>query len=111
MDLVTLDDLSAAAMLESSARIESLAQAWNRLKPEPMIAAPISQMPNYIKRAGFWGQVGALIKKLTVYKQPYSLLTWITSLILSATISILIGCIFWDTAIADAQLGHNDRIG
>lgn len=40
VDLVTLDDLSAAAMLESSARIETLANAWDQINSEPPLAAP-----------------------------------------------------------------------
>lgn len=40
MDLVTLDDLSAAAMLESSARIETLASAWEQMNSETPLAAP-----------------------------------------------------------------------
>lgn len=40
VDLVTLDDLSAAAMLESSARIETLASAWEQMNSETPLAAP-----------------------------------------------------------------------
>lgn len=40
MDLVTLDDLSAAAMLESSARIETLASAWEQMNSETPLVAP-----------------------------------------------------------------------
>lgn len=40
VDLVTLDDLSAAAMLESSARIETLASAWEQMNSETPLVAP-----------------------------------------------------------------------
>lgn len=111
MDLVTLDDLSAAAMLESSARIESLANAWDQVNSEPQMAAPPATLPNFTKRAGFCGQAVALSKRFIVYKQPDSLLAWISKLIAAAVLSLFIGCIFWDVPSTDPQLNLNDRLG
>lgn len=111
MDLVTLDDLSAAAMLESSARIEALANAWDQINSEPPLAAPPAALPYFVKRAGFCGQIGALIKRFTIYKQPGSLLSWISKLIVAAVLSLLIGCIYWDVPTSDPQLKFNDRFG
>lgn len=111
MDLVTLDDLSAAAMLESSARIESLANAWDAVTTEPTMSAPPANLPNFIRRAGFWGQATALTKRFIVYKQPGSLLSWISKLISAAVLSIFIGIIYWDIPSTDQQLNLNDRLG
>lgn len=112
LDLVTLDDLSAAAMLESSARIESLANSWDHIMSNEIpIGAPPANLPKYTKRAGFTKQFGALCKRYIVYKQPTSLLTWICKLIVAAVLSLLIGCIFWDVPLSDPQLTQNDRFG
>lgn len=112
VDLVTLDDLSAAAMLESSARIESLANAWEHMSADhhPQLAPP-APMPSFRRHAGFFGQIMALTKRFILYKQPGSLLAWISKLISAAVLSLLIGCIFWDVPISDPQLELNDRLG
>lgn len=53
VDLVTLDDLSAEAMLESSQRIEQLAEIF-RQKQEPMSdPGPPSTLPMTVKRSNF----------------------------------------------------------
>lgn len=111
MDLVTLDDLSAAAMLESSSRIESLANAWDQFNSEPPMAAPPTNLPHYTKRAGICGQSYALFKRFIAYKQPGSVLSWITKFIVAAVLSLLIGCVYWDIPASDPQLNLNDRLG
>lgn len=132
MDLVTLDDLSAAALLESSARIDSLSNAWDHLNSEPPIAAPLANLPEPTKKAGHFKQMVALCKRYVrfflisesliygivvhfhrymVYKQPGSLLSWISKLIVAAVLSLFIGCIFWDIPVSDPQLNLNDRLG
>ncbi|XP_037954188.1 ATP-binding cassette sub-family G member 8-like [Teleopsis dalmanni] len=111
LDLVTLDDLSAAAMLESSARIETLANNWDQINSEPPLAAPPASLTNFTRKAGVLGQTKALIKRFTSYKQPGSLLTWISKLIAAALLSLCIGCIFWDVPASDPQLTYNDRLG
>ncbi|XP_053687046.1 ATP-binding cassette sub-family G member 8 isoform X1 [Sabethes cyaneus] len=111
LDLVTLDDLSAAALLESSARIESLANSWDHVNSEPPLAAPVANLPEPTKSAGFFGQINALAKRYMSYKQPGSLLNWISRLILAAVLSLFVGCIFWDVPASDPQLNLNDRLG
>lgn len=111
VDLVTLDDLSAAAMLESSARIESLANAWDQMNSEPPLAAPPAALPYFVRRAGFFGQLSALFKRYTIYKQPTSILSWISKLIIAAVLSLMIGGIYWDVPNSDPQLKYNDRFG
>lgn len=111
MDLVTLDDLSAAAMLESSARIDSLATAWDRTKLDHAQVSPPAPLPNFTKRAHFFGQLTALSKRFLVYKQPGSLLAWISKLIAAAVLSLVVGVIYWDVPSSDPQLNLNDRLG
>jgi hypothetical protein len=108
---VTLDDLSAAALLESSARIESLANAWDRMNSEPPLAAPLASLPDPTKAAGFCGQISTLFKRYVTYKQPGSLLTWISRLIIAAVLSLALGGIFWDIPASDPLLTYNDRLG
>lgn len=108
---MTLDDLSAAAMLESSARIEALANAWDQMNAEPPLAAPPAALPYFVRRANFCGQLSALFKRYTIYKQPGSILSWISKLIIAAVLSLMIGCIFWDVPTSDPQLKYNDRFG
>lgn len=112
MDLVTLDDLSAAAMLESSARIESLANAWEHVGADshPQFVPP-GPMPSFRRHAGLAGQLLALTKRFVLYKQPSSLLAWISKLICAAVLSLFVGCIFWDVPTSDPQLDLNDRLG
>lgn len=45
------------------------------------------------------------------YKQPGSLLNWISRLILAAVLSLLVGTVFWDVPASDPQLNLNDRLG
>jgi len=111
LDLVTLDDLSAAAMLESSARIEAAANAWDQMNSEPPLAAPPTTLPYFVRSAGFCGQIYALFKRYAIYKQPGSILSWISKLIVAAVLSLLIGCIYWDVPTSDPQLKFDDRFG
>lgn len=108
---MTLDDLSAAAMLESSARIETLANAWDQMNSEPPLAAPPATLPYFVRRAGICGQFYALVKRFIFYKQPGSILSWICKLIAAAILSLLIGCIYWDVPTSDPNLKFGDRFG
>ena len=56
VDLVTLDDLSAEAMVESSQRIDQMAAAYRR-RAEPLSdPGPPAILPPKIKRANFFVQ-------------------------------------------------------
>lgn len=111
VDLVTLDDLSAAALLESSARIDSLANAWERINPDPPMAVPAANLPSMTRKAGCLVQAKTICKRYMSYKQPGSLLSWISRLILAAILSLLIGFVFWDVPASDPQFTLNDRLG
>lgn len=45
------------------------------------------------------------------YTQPNTFLNWLTLIIVSASLSLIIGAIFWDVPNSDAQLTLNDRQG
>lgn len=108
---MTLDDLSAAALLESSARIDSLGNAWERINPDAPMAVPAANLPTMTKKAGWLVQAKTICKRYMSYKQPGSLLSWISRLILAAILSLLIGFVFWDVPASDPQLSLNDRLG
>ncbi|XP_072940988.1 uncharacterized protein [Epargyreus clarus] len=110
LDLVTLDDLSAAAMLESSGRIEALAGvfAGALAPPEPPPPAPLPSpraAPSPIRQAA------ALLQKSLLYTQMTTLSNVITRVLLAAFMSLITGTIFWDLPATDAKLTQNDRIG
>jgi hypothetical protein len=111
VDLVTLDDLSAAALLESSARIESLANAWDRLNSDIPLPPPVANLPEVSIKSGIMTQFKILCQRFIIYTQPGALLSWISKLILAAILSLFIGCIFWDIPNSDPQLTYNDRLG
>lgn len=49
--------------------------------------------------------------RFIIYKQPGSILSWISKFIAAAILSLLIGCIYWDVPTSDPQLNLNDRLG
>ena len=110
VDLVTLDDLSAEAMLESSQRIDHLSElARARLAPlsDPGPAGPL---PSSNTGANVIIQTYALFLRKLVYSQPWSLASLTRKIIVAATLGIILGTVFWDVA-NDANLHLRDRIG
>ncbi|XP_045475615.1 ATP-binding cassette sub-family G member 8 [Harmonia axyridis] len=111
LDLVTLDDLSAEAMLESSQRIEQLAEIF-RQKQEPLSdPGPPSSLPSTVKSSNFLVQASVLFTKSLVYTQTNTFLYWLTLLVASASLSLIVGAIFWDVPKTDYNLSLNDRPG
>uniref|UniRef100_A0A1Y1MDB6 ABC transporter domain-containing protein n=1 Tax=Photinus pyralis TaxID=7054 RepID=A0A1Y1MDB6_PHOPY len=111
LDLVTLDDLSAEAMLESSQRIEQLAELF-RQKQEPMSdPGPPSQLPMTTKNVNCFAQAIVLFTRAMFYTQPSTFINWIFLVIMSASLSLIVGAIFWDVPNSDSQLNLNDRLG
>ncbi|CAH1154353.1 unnamed protein product [Phaedon cochleariae] len=111
LDLVTLDDLSAEAMLESSQRIEQLAEIF-RQKQEPMSdPGQPSALPMTVRKSNCLVHAFVLFTKAMFYTQPVTFLNWLTTIILSASLSLLLGAIFWDIPTSDSQLVLNDRQG
>lgn len=111
LDLVTLDDLSAEAMLESSQRIEQLAEIF-RQKQEPLSdPGPPSSLPLTVKPSNFLIQALVLFTKAMVYTQSSTFLHWLTIVMTSVSLSLLNGAIFWNVPKTDFHLNLNDRPG
>ncbi|KAH0817351.1 hypothetical protein GEV33_005440 [Tenebrio molitor] len=91
LDLVTLDDLSAEAMLESSQRIEQLAEVF-RQKQEPMSdPGPPSTLPMTVRSSNCIVQGFVLFTKSMIYTQPATFIAWLTLIVISASLSLIIG--------------------
>lgn len=110
VDLVTLDDLSAEAMLESSQRIEHLAELARTRLPGLSDPGPPGALPPSTSSAGMFVQMYALLMKNLIYSQPWALTRLLRKIVLSAALSLLLGAIFWDVA-SDVNLYLRDRIG
>ncbi|XP_052738552.1 ATP-binding cassette sub-family G member 8 isoform X1 [Bicyclus anynana] len=110
LDLVTLDDLSAAAMLESSGRIEALAGVFAGAQSAPEPPPPVP-LPAPVGRPNVCLQAFALIEKSLLYTQMTTLSNVITRVIIAAVMSLVTGTIFWDLPSTDPKLTQNDRIG
>ncbi|XP_066149508.1 ATP-binding cassette sub-family G member 8 [Euwallacea fornicatus] len=111
LDLVTLDDLSAEAMLESSQRIEQLGEIFRQKQPPLSEPGPPSALPMPVRRSNFLVQGCVLFTKAMVYTQPNTFIKWLTLVMLSASLSLIFGGIFWDVPNTDPQLILNDRLG
>ncbi|KAJ8967500.1 hypothetical protein NQ314_002815, partial [Rhamnusium bicolor] len=111
LDLVTLDDLSAEAMLESSQRIEQLAEIFRQKQQSMSDPGPPSALPMTVKNSNCFVQGFVLFTKAMFYTQPNTFLNWLTLIIISASLSLIIGAIFWDVPNSDSQLILNDRQG
>ncbi|XP_049866326.1 ATP-binding cassette sub-family G member 8 isoform X2 [Pectinophora gossypiella] len=110
LDLVTLDDLSAAAMLESSGRIEALAGVFAGAQSPPEPPPPVP-LPAPVTRPNAFVQIFALVEKSLVFTQMTTLSNVITRVLIAAIMSLITGTIFWDLPMTDAKLTQNDRIG
>jgi len=61
VDLVTLDDLSAEAMLESSQRIQQLTEIFANRQPPLSDPGPPIELPSASKPPGFFRQIWSLL--------------------------------------------------
>lgn len=54
-----------------------------------------------------------LFRYMIILKFPWNIITWVTTLLFSATLSILIGAIYWNIrlSITQDQNNLNDRLG
>lgn len=112
LDLVTLDDLSPEATLESSERVDELADTFKQrqqIMPEP--GSP-GLLPPKIRRANFCLQILALWIRALVYKFPSNLYSLCLTLFTAAFMSVVVGTVFYN------QRGENrdqesipDRLG
>ncbi|XP_014243372.1 ABC transporter G family member 1 [Cimex lectularius] len=110
LDLVTLDDLSAEAMLESSQRVDQLAGLYRRRQTPLSDPAPYT-LPAPFKRPGIFAQAFTLLLKDAFFSQPVSFTRWIVRVIIAALVSVIVGGIFWDIPTSDPQLRREERLG
>jgi len=122
LDLVTLDDLSPEAMLESSQRVEQLSSIYQR-KCEPLSdPGPPGIMPPKIKRANLLMQVFGLWIRAMIYTYPFNVIQWVKLVLLAGVMSTCLGGVFvgirwryWDTKWQQdhsyGQENVNDRLG
>ena len=110
VDLVTLDDLSAEAMLESSQRIDHLAELARARLPPLSEPGPPGPLPPSNSGANIFVQIYALFVRTLFYSQPWTLMRLLQKIVISASLSIILGAVFWDVA-NEANLYLRDRIG
>lgn len=107
---MTLDDLSAEAMLESSQRIDHLAELARTRLPPLCDPGPPGALPPSISSPNVFTQIYALLLRTLIYSQPWTLTRLLRKIVISASLSILLGAIFWDVA-GDSNLHLRDRVG
>ncbi|XP_037091076.1 ATP-binding cassette sub-family G member 8-like [Pollicipes pollicipes] len=96
LDLVTLDDLSPEATLESSQRVTELAKTFQRRQEPLPDPGPPGLLPPKIRRANCCVQILALWIRAMVYTFPYNLISWATSMTLACLMSVIVGATFYD---------------
>ncbi|XP_064476475.1 ATP-binding cassette sub-family G member 8-like isoform X2 [Ornithodoros turicata] len=111
LDLVTLDNLSAEAMLESSQRVENLVEVFRRRQEALSDPGPPGMAPADVQRAGFFGQMLALWIRAMIYMFPYNVVSFFRSVFLAALMSVLLGAIFWNVRAGREQEHVMDRFG
>lgn len=97
-------------MLESSQRIDHLAEmAKSRL---PMLSEPgqPGQLPPAIYDANIFVQIYALLIKTIIYTQPWTMIKLLQKIIIAASLSLIIGGVFWNVT-EDKNLFLRDKIG
>lgn len=102
--------MSAEAMLESSQRIDHLAELARSRLPALGDPGPPGALPPSISRANIFVQIYAILLKTLIYSQPWAFTRLLQKIVISASLSMILGAIFWDVA-SDGDLYLRDRIG
>lgn len=97
-------------MLESSQRIDHLAELARARMPALSDPGPPGPLPSSNSGAGIIFQTYALFLRKLVYSQPWSLATLLRKILIAASLSVLLGAVFWDV-VDDTNLYLRDRIG
>ncbi|XP_042910470.1 ATP-binding cassette sub-family G member 8 isoform X2 [Parasteatoda tepidariorum] len=111
LDLVTLDNLSAEAMLESSQRVENLVELFRR-RQEPLgDPGPPGVPPATVKRANIFTQVLTLWIRVLIYTFPFNVVHFCGEVFVAALMSVCIGAAFWNVRSGREQEHIEDRFG
>lgn len=97
-------------MLESSQRIDHLAELARTRLPALSDPGPPGALPPSISSPNIFSQIYALLLRTLIYSQPWTLTRLLKKIVISASLSILLGAIFWDVA-GDSNLHLRDRVG
>ncbi|CAG2167830.1 unnamed protein product [Oppiella nova] len=112
LDLVTLDNLSSEAMLESSQRIESLVELYSRRHNSAISApGPPSITPPPVQRANIFIQFLALWIRAMIFTFPYNVIHMFFKLLVALCLSVMCGVIYWHVRSGREQEYIWDRIG
>lgn len=97
-------------MLESSQRIDHLAELARTRLPPVSDPGPPGPLPPSMSGPNIFTQIYALLLRTLIYSQPWTLTRLLRKIVISASLSILLGAIFWDIA-GESNLYLRDRIG
>ncbi|RWS15545.1 ATP-binding cassette sub-family G member 8-like protein [Dinothrombium tinctorium] len=112
LDLVTLDNLSSEAMLESSQRIENLVELYSRRYSNSVsLPRPPSITPPPVRKANFALQFLALCIRALIFTFPYNVIHLFRNLFIALCLSIICGVIYWHVRGGREQEHLWDRIG
>ncbi|KAH7646586.1 abc transporter sub-family g-like protein [Dermatophagoides farinae] len=114
LDLVTLDDLSQEALLESSQRIENIANIHSRRSMSEIFSSmpgPPAVLPAPFRRANFAMQFLALWIRALIFSFPYNVVHLFNRFIITLLLSLIIGGIYWQIRTGREQEFVWDRIG
>ncbi|XP_037795975.1 ATP-binding cassette sub-family G member 8-like [Penaeus monodon] len=108
LDLVTLDDLSAEAMLESSQRVEMLAETFRRRQEALSDPGPPGPLPPKVRKENICMQLLGLWIRAMIYQFPYNMMHWLGMTMVAGIMSLLVGAVFWDVRSAPTQ--HQESV-
>ena len=112
LDLVTLDNLSTEAMLESSQRIETLVDLYNRRYANTAVSlpGPPTSLPPAPKKSGWMIQFLSIWIRGLIFVFPYNVIHLFKNLFVALLLSILTGFIYWHVRVGREQEHLWDRI-
>ncbi|XP_069955639.1 ATP-binding cassette sub-family G member 8 isoform X2 [Cherax quadricarinatus] len=108
LDLVTLDDLSAEAMLESSQRVEMLAETFRRRQEALSDPGPPGPLPPKVHKENLCLQLLGLWIRAMIYQFPYNMVHWLAMTVVAGMMSVVVGAVYWDVRSAPVQ--HQDNV-
>ncbi|XP_045119789.1 ATP-binding cassette sub-family G member 8-like isoform X1 [Portunus trituberculatus] len=108
LDLVTLDDLSAEARLESSQRVEMLAETFRRRQEALSDPGPPLPLPPKVRKENLCLQLLGLWIRAMIYQFPYNMMNWLAMTLVAGIMSVVVGAVYWDVRSSMQQ--HQDNV-